>query len=81
MGIGIFFFVVGAILAFAVQDGLVSFVDLNMIGYILMGAGSVVFLIGMTFMFKKRNSVITNRTAIDPNTGSRVDQQESTTSF
>ena len=81
MGIGIFFFVVGAILAFALQDGLVTFVDLNMVGYILMGAGFLTFIIGMAFMFKKRTSVTTNRTAIDPNTGSRVDQQESTSAF
>ncbi len=48
MGIGtsIFLLAVGAILAFAVTDG-ISGVDLTVVGYILMGAGALGLLISM----------------------------------
>lgn len=44
--LGIVLFVIGAILAFAV-DAAVENVDLRLIGYILMGAGVVAFLVGL----------------------------------
>jgi divalent metal cation (Fe/Co/Zn/Cd) transporter len=55
IGAGIFLFVVGAILAFAVDGSLGGgAVDLSMIGYILMGGGALVTLISLAFFFKKR---------------------------
>ncbi len=45
IGAGIALFVIGAILAFAVNVE-VEWVDLDLIGYILMGAGALIFLLG-----------------------------------
>ncbi|NEM91455.1 DUF6458 family protein [Galbitalea soli] len=73
IGSGIVLFVIGAVLAFAVnlQN---SVVNLHLIGYILMGAGVIVFLIGMIFMFRKRQSVTTVHTGVDAN-GQQVAQR------
>ena len=54
IGSGIFLFVVGAILAFAVNV-LVDWANLVLIGYILMVAGAVVFLIGIILFIIRRN--------------------------
>jgi len=75
IGAGIFLFVVGAILTFALDGDLVSFVDINMVGYILMGAGSLIFILGIALMMRKRTSMTTTKTAVDPTTGGRIDQQ------
>ena len=78
IGTGIVLFVIGAILAFAVNIEL-QYVSLDLIGYILMGAGLVVFLIGLVFLFRRRQSVATSRTAVDPATGDRVTRRASST--
>jgi hypothetical protein len=46
IGTGIVLFVIGAILAFAVNVE-VEWVNLDLIGYILMAAGAVVFIVGL----------------------------------
>lgn len=53
IGTGIALFVIGAILAFAVNVEIEG-VDLDLIGYILMGAGVLVFLIGIILMLTRR---------------------------
>lgn len=60
IGSGIALFVIGAVLAFAVslQN---AWVDLHLIGYILMGAGVVVFIISLILVLRKRSSVETVR--------------------
>ena len=64
IGTGIGLFVVGAILAFAIHlDNAV--VSLQLIGYILMVAGVVVFIIGLVFMLRKRQSVTTVTSGVD----------------
>ena len=79
IGTGIVLFVIGAVLAFAVNGDLGGgFIDLNMLGYILMGGGFIVFLLGMAFMFRKRQSVTTTRNVVDPASGEHVAQQETT---
>ena len=78
IGSGIALFVIGAILAFAVNVE-TSFVDLDLIGYILMGAGFVVFIIGIIMMARKRQTSTTTRSAVDPNSGEAV-QRRTTTS-
>lgn len=60
IGSGIALFVVGAILTFAVNLEN-AWVDLDLIGYILMGAGVVVFLISLVLVLRKRSSVETVR--------------------
>ena len=77
IGTGIVLFVIGAVLAFAINlENPV--VDLDLIGYILMGAGFVVFALGMVFMLRKRQSVTTVSSGVGAN-GEAV-QQRSTSS-
>ncbi len=75
IGFGIFLFAIGAILAFAVQIQ-VDWIDLRMVGYILMGAGFVVTILGLILMMRRRQSSSTTRTAVDPASGQRVTRQE-----
>lgn len=75
IGSGIFIFVVGLILAFALNVD-ISWIDLKVTGYILMGAGLVVFVISMIFAFRKRSRTVTRRDAIDPTTGARIEQRK-----
>jgi hypothetical protein len=57
-------FVIGAVLTFAVhiQNAVIN---LQLVGYILMGAGIVVFIIGLIFMLRKRQSVTTVQSGVD----------------
>ncbi|MGO1393320.1 DUF6458 family protein [Agrococcus casei] len=71
MGLGIALFVIGAILVWALNID-VQGVDINMIGYILMGAGVIVFLIGLVMLFRRRSVTTTQRTAVDDVTGERI---------
>ena len=71
IGAGIALFVVGAILAFALNVT-VTGIDLQLVGYILMGAGAVVFIIGLVLATRTRRSSATQRTSVDPATGDRV---------
>jgi hypothetical protein len=75
IGSGIFLFVVGAILAFAVNVQLAA-IDLHLIGYLLMGAGVVVFLISIILVTRKRSTVSTTRTAVDPAGTEKIVSQE-----
>lgn len=74
IGSGIFIFVVGLILAFALQVQ-VSWIDLKITGYILMGAGLVVFIISLAFALRRRPHTSTRRDGIDPVTGQRVERR------
>jgi membrane protein implicated in regulation of membrane protease activity len=75
IGSGIFLFVIGAILAFAIHVQL-AWVSLTLVGYLLMGAGIVVFVISLLLVLRRRSSVVTTRSAVDPNSGERVEQHE-----
>jgi hypothetical protein len=75
IGTGIFLFVVGAILAFAVNVS-VSWINLDLVGYLLMGAGVVVFLISLVLVLRKRSSVSTTRSEVDPAGTERVTRSE-----
>jgi Domain of unknown function (DUF6458) len=72
IGSGIALFVIGAILAFAVNVDLGGVVDLHLIGYILMGAGVVIFLISLVLMFRRRQSESMTRSSVDPANGEQV---------
>lgn len=61
IGAGIALIVIGAILAFAV-DLPNDYVDLKTIGYIMMGAGVVVFLIGLVLLVRRRQTDTVTRT-------------------
>jgi hypothetical protein len=72
IGSGIALVVIGAVLAFAINIDLGGVVDLSLIGYILMGAGIVVFIISLIFTLRRRQSTATTRSAVDPASGERV---------
>ncbi len=55
IGSGIVLFVIGAILAFALNVQL-TWIDLNMVGYLLMGAGVLVFLISLILYTRRRSA-------------------------
>lgn len=74
IGSGIFLFVVGAIVAFALQFEIPG-VDRMMIGYLLMGAGIVVFLISLVMVMRKRSTTSTVR-QVDSAGGEQVTQRE-----
>lgn len=79
MGIGssLFLIAAGAILTFAVGNQ-VDFVNLVIVGWILMGLG-VVGLIASMVMFgpRKTRRVSESRSVVDPNTGETVVRNES----
>jgi hypothetical protein len=60
IGTGIVLFVIGAIVTFALNFE-VQFVNLDLIGWILMIAGVVVFLISLVLVLRRRSSVETVR--------------------
>ncbi|MGN8551999.1 UNVERIFIED_CONTAM: DUF6458 family protein [Microbacterium sp. SLM126] len=71
IGAGIALFAIGAILAFAVNVE-VEYVNLDMIGYILMAAGAVIFVVGIVLMARRRSAETVTRTAVDPAAGEQV---------
>lgn len=73
IGSGIALFVIGAILTFAINVD-VTWANLDLIGYILMGAGFVIFVISLVLVLRKRSSVETVR-HVD-NTGERITEHE-----
>ncbi len=75
IGLGIFLFVVGAIMRFALNVQL-TWINLPLVGNLLMGAGVVVVIIGVVLMVRKRSTVTTVRTAVDPNSGENVASRE-----
>jgi hypothetical protein len=77
IGTGIGLFVVGAILAFAIRLPN-NVVALPLIGYILMAAGVVVFIIGLVFMLRKRKSVTTVTSGVAAD-GRAVDERRTAT--
>ncbi|MEO7007234.1 MAG: DUF6458 family protein [Terrimesophilobacter sp.] len=77
IGSGIFLFVIGAILTFALNFR-VDWIDLDLVGYILMIAGVVVFVISLVVVFRRRSTSTTTRTAVDPSRHERVTERETT---
>jgi len=73
IGTGIVLFVIGAILTFALNFE-TQFINLDLVGYILMGAGVVVLIIGLVLLARRRQAVTTSRSGTDSVTGDRVHQ-------
>jgi len=76
IGTGIVLFVIGAVLTFALNIE-VDWINLDLVGYLLMGAGLIVFIIGLVLVARKRQSVTTQRTAVDPASGESVTRRSS----
>lgn len=72
IGTGVVLFVIGAILVFALNFDLGGVVNIDVVGYILMAAGAVVFIIGLVALFRRRSAVSTSSTGVDPASGARV---------
>jgi membrane protein implicated in regulation of membrane protease activity len=77
IGFGIFLMAVGAIVAWAVPalwqvDG----ANWTLIGYILLGAGALITLIGIVMMASRRRSTEVSRSTVDPALGTRVERTE-----
>lgn len=78
IGTGIVLFVIGAVLAFAINVPL-DWINLDLVGYILMGAGVVVFVIGLVMALRSRQSVTTVRSGVDPQSGGSISQRRTST--
>lgn len=79
MGIGssLFLLALGAILTFAVGNQ-VDFINLVIVGWILMGLGVVGFIASLVmFGPRKTRRVSESRSVVDPNTGETVVRNES----
>ncbi|TFB53320.1 hypothetical protein E3T34_00465 [Cryobacterium sp. TMT1-62] len=75
LGLGIFLLVVGAIMVFALNVT-VEWMDIELVGYILMGAGAVIMVIGIVLLTRKRSSITTTRSAVDQASGEQVTSQK-----
>ncbi len=75
IGTGVVLFVIGAILVFALNFDIGGVVNIDVIGYILMAAGAVVFVIGLVALFRRRSAVSTAEVSADPATGSKVERR------
>lgn len=79
IGTGIVLFVVGAILTFALNIQL-DWINLHLVGGLLMAAGAVVFILGIVFMLRKRQTVTTVHSSVDPTSGESVAQRRTAVS-
>ncbi|MBM7831360.1 cytochrome c biogenesis protein CcdA [Agromyces cerinus] len=75
IGLGILLVAIGAVLTFALNVT-VDWIDLDLVGYILMIAGAVVIIFGLVFMMRRRRSISTTSTTTDPVAGQRVTRTE-----
>jgi len=75
IGTSIFFLALGAILAFAFDENQVGPLNVDMVGWILMGVG----LIGLiwSLLASNRGRVSETRTVADPHTGETITRSES----
>jgi hypothetical protein len=79
IGTGIVLFVIGAVLTFAIAVESWGPVNVDLIGWILMIAGAVTFIVGLALMVRKRSSVTTVRGGVDAS-GANVQERRTTES-
>jgi hypothetical protein len=65
---GIALIVLGAIAAFALNIPL-TWLDVQLLGYIMLGAGIVVLALGIVFGLRRRTTTLSTRTGTDPVSG------------
>ncbi|WP_394250879.1 DUF6458 family protein [Arthrobacter pityocampae] len=76
IGSSIFLIALGAILAFAIQAE-VNFVDITLVGYILMAVGVIGLIASLLLAAPRRqNHVSESRSVVDPNTGETITRNE-----
>ncbi|MBG6184324.1 hypothetical protein IWX75_002868 [Arthrobacter sp. CAN_A6] len=77
IGFSAFLIAVGAILTFAINLDTVSVVNLDMVGWILMGVGLIGLIASVAMAAPRRQHRITeSRSVVDPNTGEAVTRNE-----
>ncbi|MET4099520.1 membrane protein implicated in regulation of membrane protease activity [Agrococcus sp. UYP10] len=77
IGFGIFLMAVGAIIAWAVPAlWQVEGANWALIGYILLGAGALVTLIGIIMAARSGRTSQVSRSSVDPASGTRVERTE-----
>ncbi|MFJ6002051.1 DUF6458 family protein [Arthrobacter sp. NPDC092385] len=77
IGSAIFLIALGAILAFAIQADVISIVDINLVGYILMVVGVIGLIAALVLAAPRRqNRVSESRSVVDPNTGETITRNE-----
>ena len=77
IGSSIFLIALGAILAFAIRVQ-VDFVDLALVGYILMGVGVIGLIASLVLAAPRRQARLSeSRSVVDPNTGEIITRRES----
>jgi hypothetical protein len=64
IGTGIVLFVIGAILTFALNVQL-DWINLDLVGYILMAAGVITFLIGLILLMSRRSRARGTTTVVE----------------
>lgn len=69
---------VGAVLTFALNVS-VDWINVDLVGYLFMGAGIVVVIIGLIMLMRRRTSVVTERSAVDGTSGERVTERATKT--
>jgi uncharacterized membrane protein len=75
IGLGIFLIALGAIVVYALNFT-IDWIDLDLVGYILMAAGVIVLIFGIIWMIRGRRSTVTSRTVNDPVSGEQVTRSE-----
>lgn len=76
IGSSIFLIALGAILAFAIQAE-ISFVDITLVGYILMAVGVIGLIASLLLAAPRRqNRVSESRSVVDPTTGETITRNE-----
>lgn len=78
LGLGIVLVVIGAILTYALNIT-VDWIDLQLVGYILMIAGAIVIVIGIILLVRRRKTIATQHTSVDPSSGDRMTRAERST--
>lgn len=77
IGSSIALIAIGAILAFAVRGVVVDFIDLTMVGYILLGLGVLGLIISLILTATGADKHVTHsRSTVDPRTGERITRNE-----
>ena len=56
---GVILFIIGAVVAFALEVSIPG-MDSSTLGYILMGAGVILFIVGLIFTMRSRKTVVSH---------------------
>jgi hypothetical protein len=68
IGVSVFLIAFGAIVAFAITSDSLGFLDLNILGYILMAAGAIGLVATLVLRQRKRVRVLKNGKTIEETT-------------